>query len=102
MPAISTTSTAIVAVCYDREMRRVKLVFHRVFVPRRGEELDFEATIAATVRMLTQRYRVVQVLFDPWQMQAIAQQLKREKVPIEEVPANAGKSDGEQRRICLN
>ena len=83
-------STAIVAVCFDRETKRVKLVFHRVFVPRRGEELDFEATIAATVRMLTQRYRVVQVLFDPWQMQAIAQQLKRERAPIEEFPQTPG------------
>ena len=79
-------SSAIVAVCFDREMQQVKLVFHRIFVPRRNEPLDFESTIAQTVRTLRQRYRVVKCLFDPWQMQAIAQQLTGEGIPIEEYP----------------
>jgi phage terminase large subunit-like protein len=83
-------SSAVVAVCFDRATKRIKVVFHRIFVPQRGEPLDFETTIADTVRVLQRRYRVAQVLFDPWQMQAVAQQLEREGTPILEYPQTQG------------
>ena len=64
----------------------MRLAFHRIFVPPRGGELDLEATIAETLRALMKRYRVVQVLYDPWQMEALAQQLRRERAPMEKLP----------------
>ena len=82
-------STAIAAVVFDRETQRVKLVFHRVFVPRKGEPLDFESTIGETIRIIKQRYTVVKCLADPWQLQHLMQQLRREQIPIEEYPQSA-------------
>ena len=82
---------AIVAVYNDLATKQVRLAFHRIFVPPRGGEINLEDTIAATLRVLKRRYNVVQVLYDPWQMEAMAQQLLREKVPMEkfnQTPAN--------------
>jgi hypothetical protein len=81
-------STAIVACTF--EAQRVRLVWHRVFQPSPDEPLDFEATIENTVRDLDKRFRVVKVLFDPWQMQATAQRLTREGIRIEEFPQSPG------------
>jgi hypothetical protein len=79
-------STAIVVVCYDRPAKKVKLVFHRVFQPHPDNPLDFEETIANTIRVIRQRYSIKQVLFDPWQMQATSQQPAREGIKIQEFP----------------
>ncbi len=82
-------STAIVVVYLDRETQQVRLAFHRVFVPRKGEPLDFESTIGETIRIIKQRYTVVKCLADPWQLQHLMQQLRREQIPIEEYAQSA-------------
>jgi hypothetical protein len=79
-------STAIVAVSWDKSHEQVRLVFHRVFQPSPTEPLDFEAAVETTLRDLHKRFRVRQILFDPWQMQATAQRLARDRLPIEEFP----------------
>jgi phage terminase large subunit-like protein len=83
-------SSAVAAVYYDEDEKRVKLVFHRIFVPQRNKPLDFDSSIGETLRVLKKRYNLVQCLFDPWQMQALAQQLTREKIPIEEFNQTPG------------
>jgi len=67
----------------------VRLVFHRVFQPSPSEPLDFEAAIEETLRDLQKRFRVRKVLFDPWQMQATAQRLTREGIPLQEFPQSS-------------
>jgi phage terminase large subunit-like protein len=77
-------STAIVAV--TRKADTVRLVTYRIFQPSPDQPLDFENTVERTCLELRQRFRVCQVLFDPWQLQAVAQRLKRAGLPIEEYP----------------
>jgi phage terminase large subunit-like protein len=77
-------STAIVAVTWDQQAKKVRLVWHRIFQPNPKDPLDFETTIAATVRDLRGRFQVKMVRYDPYQMQAVAQQLLREGVPMVE------------------
>ena len=96
---LTSDPAAIVAVYNDRATKRVKLAFHRIFVPRRGEELDLEATIAGTLRALMKRYRIVQVLYDPWQMEAMAQQLRRERVPMEKFPQTPANLTGAAQNL---
>lgn len=79
-------SSAIVAVTFDRGAQLVRLVTHRTFQPTPEQPLDFEATIEASLLDLSQRFSVSKVLFDPWQMQAVAQRLVRAGLPIEEFP----------------
>jgi hypothetical protein len=79
-------SSAIVAVTWDQAAQKVRQVAHRVFQPSPDDPLDFEATIENTLLDWRRRLHVVKVLFDPWQMQSVAQRLQRAGLPIEEFP----------------
>jgi phage terminase large subunit-like protein len=57
-----------------------------VFTPSPGDPIDFEATIERTLREWHERFLVRQILFDPYQMAAVAQRLAAEGLPIEEYP----------------
>ena len=83
---VKRDSTAIVAVTWDRIERNVRLVWHKVFQPSPSEPLDFEATIETTLLQLKQRFRVMEVRYDPYQMQAVAQRLTARHVPMVEFP----------------
>jgi hypothetical protein len=77
-------STAIVAVTFDHTLKKVRLVWHRVFQPSAKDPLDFEATIEATLLELRRRFYVREVRYDPWQMQAVAQRLTTAGIPMVE------------------
>jgi Phage Terminase len=79
-------STAIVAVTWDGDAKRVRLVSHRIFQPTASEPLNFEATVEATIKDMAHRFRVRQVRFDPYQMQAVAQRLQRSGIRMVEFP----------------
>jgi phage terminase large subunit-like protein len=83
-------STALVAVTWLHDAQRVRLAWHRVFQPTASAPLDFEMTIEQSLIELASRFNVVQVLFDPYQMQATAQRLAREGLKIEEFPQTVG------------
>ncbi|MFZ2076500.1 MAG: hypothetical protein WAV38_07605 [Xanthobacteraceae bacterium] len=76
-------STAVVVVTVD-DKGQVRLVFDRVFQPTPEQPLDFEQTIEATLLELSRKYLVKKILFDPWQMQSVAQRLIKQGLPIEE------------------
>jgi phage terminase large subunit-like protein len=80
--SVKRDSTAIVAVSYDHEARRVRLVTHKIFQPSGNAPLNFEATIERTLLDLQGRFRVRSVHFDPYQMQAVAQRLGSAGVPM--------------------
>ena len=82
--------TALVAVTFDREPGRARLVAHRTFQPSPENPLDFEATIEATLVDWRQRYYVRAVRFDPWQMAAVAQRLQRAGLPMQEFAQTVG------------
>lgn len=84
--SVKRDSTAIVACTWDRKAQQVRLVQHRVFQPSPDQPLDFELCIEHTLLALKSRFLIKQVLFDPYQMQASAQRLKREGIKIEEFP----------------
>jgi phage terminase large subunit-like protein len=81
-------STAIVAVTPLPD-KRVRLVMHRIFQPTPDAPLDFEATIEATLVDLSHRFAVRKVLFDPYQMLAVAQRLQKRGLPIMEFPQSS-------------
>lgn len=78
--------TAVVGVAFDQAAQQVRLVFHRIFQPSPDQPLDFEATIEKTLCELAERFAVVQILCDPWQMAAVMQRLRNAGLPIEEFP----------------
>ncbi len=86
--SVKHDSTGIVATAMDGQ--RVRLVWHRVFQPSPNDPLDFESTVERTLLDLQQRFHVVKILFDPWQMQSTAQRLTRAGVTIEEYAQSPG------------
>jgi phage terminase large subunit-like protein len=84
--SVKRDSTAIVACAYDRTLKKVRLVWHRIFQPSAAEPLDFENTIEATIASLARLFRVRGVKYDPYQMQASAQRLLAQQVVMEEFP----------------
>jgi len=79
-------TTAIVAVTFDNKLQKVRLLAHKIFRPTANQPLDFEATIEATIKDYCRRFGVRTVVFDPWQMQAVAQRLQTANVPMREFP----------------
>jgi phage terminase large subunit-like protein len=84
--SVKRDSTAIVVCTWDRKRKAVRLVWHRVFQPTPDEPLDFEATIEKTLLELRQRFDVREVRFDPFQMQSVAQRLRRSGLRMNEFP----------------
>jgi phage terminase large subunit-like protein len=84
--SVKRDSTAIVAVTFDRDAKKARLVCHRIFQPTAKNPLDFEATIEATLLELRVRFNVREIKFDPYQMQAVAQRLTNAGLPMTEFP----------------
>jgi phage terminase large subunit-like protein len=80
--SLKRDSTAIVAVTWDRETNRVRLVNHRIFQPSANDPLNFEATVEHTLRDLCSRFSVRAIHFDPWQMASVAQRLRSAGLPM--------------------
>src|SRR5262249_22972331 len=74
-------TTAVAAVTFDAQSKKVRLVAHRIFQPKPNAPLDFEATIEATVRDFAHRFSVRGVHYDPYQMGAFAQRLSALGLP---------------------
>jgi len=83
-------STAIVACTYDREINKVRLVWHGIFQPSPDEPLDFEQTIEDRVSWLARVFDVREVRYDPYQMVATAQRLIAEGLPMVEFAQTVG------------
>jgi hypothetical protein len=82
--SVKRDSTALVAATWDHEANKVRVVTHRIFQPSAAEPLDFEFTVEQTLLDWCRRFKVKQVRYDPYQMQAVAQRLAKSRVPMEE------------------
>jgi phage terminase large subunit-like protein len=88
--SVKRDSTALVAVTCDRRTRVVRLIAHRVLTPTPGDPIDFESTIERTVLEWREKFLLRRLLYDPFQMAAVAQRLQRAGVKMEEFPQTLG------------
>ena len=84
--SVKKDSTAIVAVAYDRQAKKVRLVAHRIFQPTKANPLNFEATVEHTIREFCVRFSVRGVYYDPYQMASVAQRLQASGFQMREFP----------------
>jgi phage terminase large subunit-like protein len=82
--------TALVCVTFDTKTKRVRLVCHAVFQPTREDPINFEETVERTLRGWCKKYQVRKILYDPFQMQAVAQRLIKDRLPMQEFPQTSG------------
>jgi phage terminase large subunit-like protein len=78
-------STALVAVTWDAETKRVVLVWHKIFVPTKANPIDF-AVVEQTLIGLRQKFDVQAIFFDPFQFASTAQRLQRAGLFMREFP----------------
>ena len=78
--------TAIVGCSFDRETKRVRMVFHRIFRPSPADPLDFENTIEQSLLELRGQFLIRRVLYDPYQLAGPSQRLTKAGLPMEEYP----------------
>jgi len=79
-------STGIVGCTYHFELKKVVLVTHKVFSPTPQDPLDFETTIESALLDYRKRFRMLRVLYDPWQMVSCAQRCTKKNLPMMEFP----------------
>ena len=84
--SVKHDSTGIVAATWDRRAKKVRMVWHRIFTPSPRSPINFEADVEATLLDLKHRFRLREVRFDPYQMQASAQRLRKAGVNMVEFP----------------
>jgi phage terminase large subunit-like protein len=84
--SVKRDSTALVACTWDAKLKKVQMVWHKVFQPSATEPLDFEATIEMTLLELRKRFRVREIRYDPYAMQSTAQRLLKAGAPMVEYP----------------
>jgi phage terminase large subunit-like protein len=84
--SVKRDSTAIVAVTFDPVVKKVRLVWHRIFQPTATDPLDFEATVETTLLELRRRFYVHEIRYDPYQLVAVAQRLTTAGLPMVEFP----------------
>jgi hypothetical protein len=84
--SVKRDSSAIVAVAFDRDRQKVRLVNHRIFQPSQAEPMDFELSIEAYLLDLAKRFVIKRVLYDPYQMAGSATRLTKQGLAMEEFP----------------
>jgi len=82
-------STAVVAASWDRELKKVRLVYHKIFTPTKLQPIDFEA-VEDCIIDLHKRFSVRACRYDPFQMVSSAQRLMKAGVRMIEFPQSAG------------
>lgn len=84
-------NAAVVAVTRDPHDRdRVRLAAHRIWRPTPKAPLDIEATIEDFLRSLHRRYKIQEILCDPYQLHRSITTLERAGLPIKEYPQTSG------------
>jgi phage terminase large subunit-like protein len=91
--SVKRDSTAIVACTWDAESKRVRLVWHRIFLPSPSDPLDFESTVEKSLLDLRTRFAVREIRYDPYQLVAVAQRLTAAGLPMVEFSAVGAKFD---------
>ena len=81
-------STAISVMTSDRQGCQ-RMVWHRIYTPSKDRPIDFE-DVLETLYVIRSRYSVRKIVFDPYQLESIAQRLTAAGFPMEKMPQTSG------------
>jgi hypothetical protein len=83
--------SAIVGCSFDKDTKKVRMVYHRIFRPSPKSPLDFEATIEQSLLDLRGQFLIRRILFDPYQLASVSQRLTKGGLPMEEYPQTSNR-----------
>lgn len=86
--SVKHDSTGIVAVTWQDG--RLRLVAHREFRPTPDHPIDFALTVERTLEDWRRAYRIKEVAYDPYQLQAVAQNMRRAGINMVEFVQSSG------------
>ena len=81
---------SVVAVSFDDETRKVKLIRHYLWAPSPENPLDFSRTIEAALIELRDHFWMMGVYFDPWQLTYLSQRASDLGIPMEPFNQTSG------------
>jgi hypothetical protein len=84
--SVKRDSTALCAVSWSAKEQQVRLINHKIIQPAAEAPVDFEATVERTLLDWRNRYNLIAVYDDPYQMVSSAQRLTKEGVMMFEYP----------------
>ena len=84
--ATKSDCAAVVGVTWNADKKRVDVVFVRVWYPEESEPIKLTETVGPEIVDLHEKYNVLAVYFDPYQMAAISEMCTRAKVTMVEFP----------------
>ena len=84
--ATRSDCTALVGCTWNPTAGRVEVIYASIWQPGGGEPLRLTETLGPEIARLHREYRVVEVLYDPYQMAAISELCRRAGVPMTEFP----------------
>lgn len=87
--ATKTDRTALVGCVWEQDQRRVAVLYTRVWQPEPNRPLQLTETLAPAIIALHQTYPVIAVMYDPFQMAAVAEICRRAGVNMIEFPQTA-------------
>lgn len=82
---LKSDSTAAVCVKFDDRSDKLVVGGHRIWLPRPGEVLDLGSTLEFFIRGLSQRARIVKLVYDPSQAQRSMQMIREMWIDTEEL-----------------
>lgn len=87
--SVTGDASAVVAVTRTLE-NKIRLIGYRIWQPTRIKKMNLDMTIARYLRELYQNFRVKKIVYDPYQLHSLMQNLKSEGLPCEELAQTQG------------
>jgi hypothetical protein len=83
---IKRDSTALVAVAYDSKRGKIGQLFHKIWTPSKGDQVDLDATVEKELLEMYNKFNVVSIVYDPTHLLQTMLRLKGKGLPTKEFP----------------
>lgn len=78
---IKRDSTALVAVAYDAKRAKLGVVYHRIWQPTEGDQVNLDETVEKELLNLYNKLKIVSVVYDPTHLMQMMLRLKSKGFP---------------------
>jgi phage terminase large subunit-like protein len=81
---IKRDSTAMVAVAYDSKRGKIGQLFHKIWTPSQGDQVDLDVTVEKELTEMYNKFNVVSIVYDPTHLLQTMLRLKGRGLPTKE------------------
>jgi phage terminase large subunit-like protein len=81
---IKRDSTALVAVGYDSKKAKLGIVYHKIWSPHAGDQVDLDVTVEKELLMLYNKFKIVSIVYDPTHLMQTMLRLRSKGLPTKQ------------------